>query len=521
MATVVSRFLGLARDILVTAVFGASGLASAFVTAFTLPNLFRRLLGEGALTAALIPTLNDELAAGKKDQALTIVNQVASWLGLITLLIVGMAMLGLGTLADSAWLKEVSADQDQWGRWREAAELAVILFPYLVFVCLAAAISAALQTLGRFKAPAFSPIWLNLAMIGALSWAVWGLGIEVGSTRMRWLCGGVLLGGFLQMAVPAIDLMRAGWRPRLDLSLSPAVRSILLLMGPTVLGSAVYLINLAVSRMIGLSLSESAAAILNLATRLVELPIGVFAIAVTTVVFPLISRHAAEGSWGEMASAYHKGMRLILAINVPAAAGLAVLAGPIIRVLFERGEFTAANTSEMVPVLGIMALGLPVFAYVSLLLRAFYAQKDTRTPVKAAVLSFVVNIGLCLLLKGPLATQGLAWASTIAVLAQAVFLQVALSRRRAELGVASLASDVFKIVVAASIMAGLVWLGLIVLAGIGGGFGTDVIRLVLLIPVGAAVYAGAAFALKLEGREDLVRILREKLGSRPSADSET
>lgn len=511
VATVLSRCLGLVRDILVTAVFGATGLASAFVTAFTLPNLFRRLLGEGALTAAMVPTLNEELAADRKSSAFRIVNEVTSWLGLVTLVIVVGAMSALHLLADSAWLREVSHDPSQWHRWQTAAQLALWLFPYLFFVCLAAAFSAALQTLGRFVAPALSPILLNLSMIGALSWAVWGLNLELGDAQMKWLCGGVLVGGFWQMLAPAVALSRAGWRPAWGFRLSPEVKSILVLMGPMVFGSAIYLINLSVSRIIGLSLNDSAAAILNLATRLVELPIGVFAIAVTTVVFPLISQYAAKGDWTSMATAYRKGMRLILAINVPAAVGMVLLAPPIIRVLFQRGEFGEGNTAEMIPVLGIFAIGLPFFAYVSLLLRAFYAQKDTRTPVRAALISFVVNIGLCFALKGPFSTQGLAIASNVAVIVQAWYLQRALTARRPELGFAPMGRDLAKIGGASVIM------GLVVAVGVAGfdslavGFGPDLVRIVVLIPLGGLVFAGMAFAFRLEGREELIQIVRQRL----------
>ncbi len=519
LATILSRFLGLARDILVTAIFGASGLASAFVTAFTLPSLFRRLLGEGALTAALVPTLNEELAADRKDSAFRIVNEVTSWLGLIILLIVSGAMVSLNLLADSSWLRDVSANPDQWQRWQSAAHLAVLLFPYLLFVCLAAAFSAALQTLGRFVAPAISPILLNVSMIVALGWAVWGIGIELGDARMRWLCAGVLFGGFWQMIVPAVALSRVGWRPAWGFRLSPAVRSILLLMGPTVVGTAIYLINLSVTRIIGLSLNDSAAAILNLATRLVELPIGVFAIAVTTVVFPLISQHAAKEHWSDMAAVYHKGMRLILAINIPAAVGMVLLAAPIIRVLFERGEFRASDTAEMIPVLGIFAVGLPVFAYVSLLLRAFYARKDTRTPMWAALLSFFVNIGLCFALKDVWSTQGLAVASTIAVMVQAAYLQRALTMRRPELSFSPLARDLAKIVVSSVGMGIAVAFGKWGLSSAGSGMAMDLLRLAMLIPVGAGVFAALAFALKLEGRQELVNLVRRRLTGTASDSS--
>lgn len=333
---------------------------------------------------------------------------------------------------------------------------------------------------------------------------------------MRWLCTGVLLGGFLQMAVPGAALMQAGWRPRFTLRLSPALRSIFGLMGPTVLGSAVYLINLAVSRVIGLSLNDAAAALLNLATRLVELPIGVFAIAVSTVVFPLISAYAAKGDWANLARAYHKGMRLVLAINMPAAVGLAVLAAPIIRVLFQRGEFSAQDTASMAPVLMVFAAGLPFFAYTNLMLRAFYAQKDTRTPVRAAVLSFVVNVVLSVVLMGPLSTIGLALASNLAVVVQAVFLQRALTRRRVELGFGPMVRSVTKIGLASAVMGAVVAGGLAWSARFAGGALVEILRLAALVPVGGAVYVALVWFLQLEGREDLVAIVRRRRAAPPA-----
>ncbi|MCC5025319.1 MAG: murein biosynthesis integral membrane protein MurJ [Candidatus Synoicihabitans palmerolidicus] len=515
VATMGSRVLGLGRDVLITAVFGISPLASAFVTAFTLPNLFRRLLGEGALTAALVPTLNDELVRRERSGAFGLVNQVASWLGLVTLGIVLVSMGSLAWLADGELLTRLSDDPDQVARWRLAAELAVLLFPYLIFVCLSAAFSAALQTLGRFVAPALSPIWLNLAMIGLLAGAVWVGDVRLGDARMRWLCAGVLLGGLGQMLVPGLALMREGWRPRVAFQLSPAMKSILWLMGSTVSGSAVYLINLAVSRTIGLSLNGSAAAILNLATRLMELPIGVFGIAVTTVVFPLIANYAAKEDWTNLARAYHKGMRLVLAINVPAAVGMVVLGTPLIRLLFQRGAFTEEATALMAPVLVVFAIGLPVFAYVNLMLRAFYAEKDTKTPVRAAVLSFGVNVGLSLGLMGPLSTVGLAVASTVAVVAQAVYLHRALTAKRSTLGMGPMGRSVVKIVVASGLMGAVVWGGRrLVGLWVGATPIGDLLLIGTLVPVGVLVYGGLVWILRLEGRDELLGMLR---GRKPAA----
>ena len=292
-ATVASRVLGLGREILIAAVFGTSALSSAFVSAFTLPNLFRRLLGEGALTAAFVPTLSHELEHNQRAGAFALVSKVASWLFVVTAALVVAAMVLMANAAGLLRLTgNLGMEPDTVRRLLLGADLAVILFPYMVFVCLAAAFSAACQVLGRFTEPALSPVWLNLAIIGALglgSWWAWG-----DPARMNLLCGGVLLGGFLQMAVPASVLWGEGWRPRLDLRPDDRVREIVRLMGPTVIGSAIYLINLSVSRFIGLSLNDQAAAVLNWATRVMELPIGVFAAAIATVVFPLIARHAAR-----------------------------------------------------------------------------------------------------------------------------------------------------------------------------------------------------------------------------------
>lgn len=513
----VSRVLGLGRDMLVTAVFGVEALASAFYTAFTLPNLFRRLLGEGALTAAFVPTLNEELKARQREGAFALVNQVASWLFVVSgsVVAVSMGLLWLAPrLAGSAMAWGVAVETVR--RWIEAADLGIILFPYLVCVSLAAVTSAALQSLNRFLEPALSPIWLNLAMISLLAGGAYGGWAATSAGAMLWLCAGALLGGVLQMLVPAVALAQEGWRPRFDLSVSDPLRQIVRLMGPTLFGSAIYLINISVSRFVGLSLNESAVAILNLSTRLMELPIGVFTMAVSTVIFPLISQQAAAGDWERLATSYRKGMRLILVINVPAAVGLVVLATPIIRVLFERGAFEAGDTAAMRPVLVVFALALPFLSFVTIVLRAFYAQKDTATPVRAAALSFAVNLVLSLVLMGPWGTIGLAVASNLAIVVQAVYLQTHLARKRRSLAFHHVVRDLAKVVVAAGVM------GAVVAAGwwawsshVHAGKVIDALGMLLLIAVGVLVYAVLVWWMRIEGRDDLAAVLakvRAKLG---------
>ncbi|MBL9188749.1 MAG: murein biosynthesis integral membrane protein MurJ [Opitutaceae bacterium] len=507
-ATMLSRFLGLARDMLVTAVFGVSALASSFYTAFTLPNLFRRLLGEGALTAAFVPTLNEELRARARPGAFALVNSVASWLLVVSGGVVLLSMLALVVamrLGPEAQALGLPAGTVR--RWIEAADLAVVLFPYLVCVCLAAVFGAALQTLDRFLEPALSPIWLNLSMLALLGGAAYGGWAASPEGRMMWLCAGTLLGGVLQLLVPAFALMREGWRPRFDFTVGDPLRQILRLMGPTVFGSAIYLINMAVSRFVGHSLNDSAVTVLNLASRLMELPIGVFAVAISTVIFPLISKFAAAGDWPNLAAAYRKGMRLILVINVPAAVGLGVLAVPIIRLLFQRGAFDAGDTALMAPVLVVYALGLPFFSFVNLVLRAFYAQKDTATPVRAAVLSFVVNLVLSAVLMRPLGTVGLAIAGNVAVVAQAWFLQSALTRKHAEFRFGHLGRDLAKVVLASAVMGVAVWLGWRAWSQAWPATGGAVLGgITLHVAGGVAIYGGLLWALKIEGRDDLAAV---------------
>lgn len=513
--TMFSRVLGLGRDMAITAVFGATALASAFVTAFTLPNLFRRLLGEGALTAALVPTLQDETRRGGERGAFVLVGEVATWTLALTSGIALVAMVALGSL--ETWgpaLMEAGWEADTVGRWLRGAELGVWLFPYMVMVCLAAVFSAALQTRGRFLEPALSPVWLNVCMLGFLWMGVRGAGgVEAGGeTAMRWLCAGVLAGGALQLLVPATALWRLGWRPRAELRASPGVRQIAKLMVPTLFGSAIYLVNMTVSRLLGLSIDDAAATVLNLSTRLMELPIGVFAIAVATVFFPRIAQHAAAGDLASLAKDYQQGMRLIILVNVPAACGLVVLAEPIIRVLFQRGAFGAEETALMMPVLGVGALALPFLAFVSLALRAFYAQKDTATPVRAALASFVVNVVASVVLMRWAGTAGLAMGATLAVMTQAWFLQAKLTDKHPGLSFARLAPHALKVVVASVVMAGAVagaWAGWGRVAGTGGW--RDLTGLAGCIAIGMGVFATTAWCLRVEGRDELGALIKRKL----------
>lgn len=507
-ATVLSRVLGLARDILTFAVFGTSALNSAFLFAFTLPNLFRRLLGEGALTAALVPTMTEEMEENGAPGGFALLSKVFSWLLIVTTLLVGLS-IGLFLLVPSIpWLPP---------RWYISADLAIYLFPYLIFVCLAAILGAALNVLQRFAMAALSAVWLNLAIIIFLG----GLGLWLAETleeRMLYLCAGVLVGGFLQMAVPFIVLLRQGWKPQVDLRPSPRLRELTVLMVPGLAGAAIFQVNVVVSRSLAFGLDEAAVSILYLANRLMEFPLGIFTIAVATVIFPLLARHAARKDYESYAVAYRKGLLLIFLITLPAAAGIFLMSRPIVSLLFQWGAFDEKDTVLTVPVVGIFALTLPLYSLATYATRGFHSVKNTSTPVRIAGWGFVLNLILSLVLMRPLGMIGLALANLGSIIFQSVVLQWSFARRRSGLRLSLLLPDLAKVVLATGGMVGF----LMVMDGrvqmwMGAGKLGDAGALFLVIPLAVGIYFSLIWALGVEGRHEAETLLRRffRLGPRP------
>ena len=503
-ATVLSRVLGLARDILMFAVFGASALNSAFIFAFTLPNLFRRLLGEGALTAAMVPTLSEELERNRRAGIFALLNQVMTWLAMVLILLVGV-----GVLLFSAILWIPGLDE----RWYLGANLGRILFPYLFFVCLAAMLAAALNVLQRFAVPALSAVWLNVSMLVSLG-VLGGLLAATPEGKMAFLCFGVLAGGVLQVAAPVWALRREGWRPGIDARVSPGVREISGLMLPGLAGAAIFQINVVVSRFLAFSLDESAVAILYLASRLMELPLGIFTIAVTTVVFPLIAGHAARGDYAGFAAGYQKGVGLILAITVPAAAGIILMREPIVVCLFQWGAFDAADTRETLPVLAVFALSLPFYSLAAHQTRGFYALKDMMTPVRIAGVGFLLNLVLSLTLMQFWGIVGLALANLFSVTVQSVLLQARLNRRIAGTAFRRQAGDLLKIATATAVMSVAVYFALMGLeAVLTEGRWAEFTAVFGAIPAAVCLYGGMIWVLRLKGREEVEALVRRFLGN--------
>jgi putative peptidoglycan lipid II flippase len=493
-STILSRLLGLLRDMLTTAVFGASILNSAFITAFTLPNLFRRLLGEGALTAAFIPVFSEELEERGRTGAFDLLSQVVTRLFLVTGGLTSLAMVGAWWVGRLPGLTE---------KWYVAAQLSAILFPYLVFICLAAAFAAALNALNRFVIPALTAVWLNLSILIGLG----GIGLVMTddpARRIYWLCAGVLMGGLLQCLIPGFCLWREGWRPAWRLRRSSRVSEILRLMGPGLIGASIFQINILTSRALAYALNDSAATLLYLANRQIEVPLGVFTIAIATVVFPELSRYAARGDHSAMQQAFRRGMILTLALAIPASVGIIMLREPIIRLLFERGAFLPADTRAILPILVVFGLGLPFYSFVTLLTRAFHAFKDTATPVRMAAIGFGLNLVLSITLMRVLGTLGLAVASNTAIVVQTVLLQVMMSRHRAGFGFLPLVPVVLRQIVAAGAMAIILWFSWRFLQLQLSPMSAALVAVLGLIPVGAVVYGGVLWLIGPDER----RVLR-------------
>ena len=504
LSTAGSRVLGLLRDVFIFAALGASLWNSAFILAFTLPNLFRRLLGEGALTSAMIPVLSDVVAEEGKVGALSFFNRVVSRLVLALGLIVGLGMSLLALAALVGGLPE---------RWQVGVELSFILLPYMLLICTGAVVVAALNLLGRFAVGACAPVLLNLSMIAAL-----GIAMVEGMSQAEtvyWLCGGVLCGGFLQLLFPVVDLKRQGWRPRLQLGSEGRLTTLWTLFVPGVLGAAILQLNILVSRLLAYSLDASAASVLYLASRLMELPLGIFTIAVATVFFPLLSKALSESDEAGFAVGYRQGCRLILAITIPAGMGLAVLAEPILATLFLWGAFDAGGVARTVPLVAIYGLGLPFYSAATFATRGLHATKDMRTPVRVAAVCLAVNALGGLGLMQVAGAAGLAAANVLAAALQAALLSRAFARQHRQLARAWLGPTFLKVSLAA------VFMGLFCLVLKNGveGAGLEAkaeaaLGVLLIVPAGVGLYAGLLWCLRFEEFDTLAKWLRRDAAER-------
>ncbi len=478
--TLLSRFLGLGRDVLFFSCFGASLLGEAFILAFTFPNLFRRMLGEGTLSSAFIPVFTDSLKEKSVERAHFLLNQVTSRL---------FVFLGLASLivcVASYWAS--SSGILNQPKWIEGLFLNSISFGYVVLICSSAILVGALNSTGRFFEGAFSPIVLNLFMIFSMVVGKFFLGFDLTELAIA-LCVSVVLAGVVQLLLPWLKLKKSlQWNFRLTFSASEEVEQIKSLFWVGALGAAVGQINILVSRFFAYSLDESGGlSYLFLSSRLVELPLGVFAIAITTVFFPEMARAVSGGDRSKFLDSVYRGLRLTAGITIPAAVGLALLAEPILTTLFEWGEFGKGEVQDASVILLIASFGLPFYSISTFLVKVYHSKKMMNIPLQAAIISLSANSLFSVLLIGDFQVEGLAWANVLAAIMQTFYLILRLDELSLKTLLGNQPLYLFTVLLSATCMGLIIWLAEDVLF-VPGNKVENILYLFVTIPSGVLTY---------------------------------
>ncbi|PKU23311.1 murein biosynthesis integral membrane protein MurJ [Telmatospirillum siberiense] len=482
--TVLSRITGLMREMLVARYLGAGTVADAFFVAFRFPNMFRALFAEGAFNAAFVPLFSGKLegegaAAARRFAEQCFAVLAAALLGFVIVIEIGMP-----------WAIHILASgfDDTPGKIALAVELSRITFPYLLFISMVSLQSGVLNAMGRFAAAAGTPVLLNLTSMAVLVALV--PYVETAGHAMAW---GVFASGIVQFLWLVFSVRRVGMGIRLvKPSLSPEVRLMLKRVVPGAVGAGVYQVNLLINTMIASQVADGAVSYLNYADRVNQLPLGVVGIAIGTALLPLLSRQLRAGETAAALESQNRAMEVGMLLTLPAATAFLVIAAPIIAVLFERGSFTPADTRAVAPALMAFALGLPAYVLVKVLTPGFFARHDTRTPVKMALATLLINVGLNLALMGPLAHVGMALSTAVAAWLNVALLAWTLKRRGYFAVDRRLLDRLWRIVAACLVMAAVLAAGRWLLDSMLAARGLRLPALCLLVAAGGLSFAVAA-----------------------------
>ncbi len=431
--TMLSRVLGLARDQATAALLGAGAVSDALIWAWTIPNAFRRLFGEGALSSAFVPVFSRVLERDGKARAREVSNGVISSLAVFLLVlsfVLALIVLLVPAEAVTRWVRIEPAKVELTLRYT------ALLLPYLAFICVIAQFMAVMNALGEFAIPASASVILNLGwVVGvAAAWLFFGTAGEGHDPRASqgWIiAGAILISGALQFAwhLPGMRRLGVGFRFRAPRR-SGELSEVMALMGPMLVGMGAAQLNTLADRSIAWAwLPDGGTTHLYNGQRLMQFPQGLVSAALVSAVFPLLARLSARGEGAAAAAATGQALRVNTLLTLPAAVGLVVLARPIVELLLQHGEFRAQNSGPTAAALVGYALGIPAAGAVMVLTRAFYALGDARTPVRVALWTVALNVGLDLALVGPLAELGLALATTAASFVAVVLLLVAFRAR--------------------------------------------------------------------------------------------
>jgi len=499
--TMASRILGFVRDILIANFLGAGLIADAFVVAFRIPNLFRRLVAEGAFTAAFVPLFARELEENGQAAALRFGNQA--------LAIMLSALLVFTILAEISMPLLLYALAPGYVEDGEKFTLTVlftrITFPYLLFMALVALLGGMLNAVYRFAAMSAAPVILNVVLITALL-----IGESAFQKPGHALVWGVAIAGFAQLlwlivASARADLkIKLGW-PRWN----PAMKKLSRMMLPGVIGGGVTQINIVVGTAIATLVGDGAVAYLYYADRIYQLPLGVVGIALGTALLPLLARQLRSGDEGGARDSINRALEFAALLIIPATIALLVIADPIVSVLFRHGAFTEIDATATTSALIAFSIGLPAYVLVKILSTGFFAREDTVTPVRVAIAAMAVNIVASLLLIGPLGHVGVALATAIAAWLNTTILAFMLVRGGGLAIDARLRRRLPRILLASCVMGLTLWAANEALTTtFEGAVAARVVALIVLVAAGLLVYAGAALGLGAASILDLKAQLR-------------
>ena len=420
--TMLSRVMGLVRDVVVATFLGAGNGSDAFFVAFKIPNFLRRLFAEGAFNQAFVPVLSEYSTQRTKQEIRELLNAVAGSLTALLALITALAMLGAPWLV---WLSAPGFGRDP-DKLAMTADMLRLTFPYLLLISLTAFSGSVLNTWNRFAVPAFTPVLLNISLIGAALFLMPLM--EEPAMALAW---GVLIAGAAQLAFQVPFLLRLGLLPTPWPNFAhDGVKRILKLMAPALFGVSVSQINLLLDTVLASLLAVGSVSWLYYSDRLVELPLGVFGVAIGTIILPALSKRHAEQSTEHFSAMLDWAIRVVLLLGVPAALALAVLAEPFLITLFHYGAMTDNDIQMAAMSLRAYAFGLVAFMLIKVLAPGFFARQDTKTPVKVGIIAMVANMVFNLLLIWPLAHAGLALATALSAFLNAGLLGYLLYRQQ-------------------------------------------------------------------------------------------
>ncbi|MDR2395456.1 MAG: murein biosynthesis integral membrane protein MurJ [Endomicrobium sp.] len=445
--TICSRILGYIRDMFVANLFGVGMFADAFYAAFRIPNLFRRMFGEGSFSAAFIPVFSHYLHTKDKDETQNFLNAIFT-----VLLIILIVISALGVVFSPALTKMmVWGFSDNPEKMQITIALTRLMFPFIVFICLAAFLLAILNTLHSFFIPALAPLSLSVSEIFYIL-AIAPL-ISPGN-QIKGLALSVIFGGTLHFFVQYPKLKNLGWHLKFKINLKhPGVKRVALLMVPSLVGLSVDQINAFVDNICASFLGNGPVSALYYSNRLMQMPLAVFGLAFATASLPAMSKACAEKDIVTLKNSLNYSIRFIIFTLMPAAVGLMTIGLPIVKLLFEHGKFDALGSIMTNKALFFYSFGLPAYAAAKIFANAFYSFQDTKTPVKTAIWTMILHVFLCIVLMRPMGVGGLAFATALSSYFNVIVLAICLKKRIGSLDLKQVTFSSFKSLIASIITA--------------------------------------------------------------------